>query len=238
MSNHMKQKRNKSGVLFWETEYKTGNHLALSTNPSEDFLKFLRWLERESGRKDLNPTMSAIDLGCGNGRNLMYLGQTYSMRGIGIDISTQAIAQATKASSGMQLKFQVGSIADALPVADESQILAIDAMSSHVLSHAERKHLFGEVARVLRPGGWYFFKTFLLDEDTHAKRLLRDNPGSEEGSYIHPVIGVAEYVFGEDEIISLVEEYFSVHKTLKSHGHLRKGTAAKRRSISIYAQKH
>jgi SAM-dependent methyltransferase len=181
--------------------------------------------------------MSAVDLGCGNGRNLLYLAETYKMRGTGIDISAAAIAQAKRFAQGLPLSFEVGSIAEPLPLQDESQALALDLMSSHVLSHAERSAFHDEVLRVLRPGGWYFLKTFLSDEDPHVKRLLKEHPGQEPGSYIHPVIGVAEYVFSEEEIVSLVEERFTVHKVLKSHGHLRAKGNQKRRSISIYAQK-
>lgn len=234
----MPRGKKKLGDSFWNKEYKKAGHLALSTNVSEDFEKFLRWLERETGRRCLNPTMSAVDLGCGNGRNLVHLGNTYTMRGNGYDISAQAIAQAKTLGKGLQLNFEVRSIAEDIPLPSESQILALDMMASHVLTHKERTHLHSEILRVLKPGGWYYLKTFLLDEDRHAQRLLKENPGEEEGSYVHPIIGVVEYVFSEDDIVSLVEKSFTVHKVLKSHRHLVEGVAAKRRSISIYAQKN
>lgn len=233
--NAMKKKR--TGTNFWDEEYKTGSHLALSDEPSEDFLKFLRHLEREEGRAHLNPTMSVLDLGCGNGRNLIYVSKTYHMRGWGCDISASAIGQAKRMATGMPLTFEVRSLSGAYTQPDASQALIIDAMASHVLSHHEREVLHDEVYRMLRPGGWYFFKTFLLDEDKHAARLLKENPGPEAHSYIHPVIGVPEYVFGEDDLITLLEKRFTVQKVLKSHGHLRKGDDAKRRSISLYCQK-
>lgn len=229
--------KKKVGDGFWNREYKKGGHLALSIHPSEDMEKFLRWLERETGRAYLNPTMSALDLGCGNGRNLSYLGKTYQMRGIGYDISSQAITQAKKISEGLPLTYTVRSIAGDLALPDESQMIVLDMMSSHVLTHDERAFLHEEIVRVLRPHGWYYLKTFLLDEDRNAKRLLRENPGEEKGSYIHPLIGVAEYVFSEEDIVALIEKNFIIHKVLKSHRHLVKGAPAKRRSISIYAQK-
>ncbi|MBX9906780.1 class I SAM-dependent methyltransferase [Patescibacteria group bacterium] len=233
----MKLKRQKNGVGFWNREYSQAEHLALSTNPSEDMLKFLRHLERESGRSCLNPTMSALDMGCGNGRNLHYLARTYGMRGVGYDISDQAVRQARIFAEGTALKYETRSIADSIPLPDSSQMLVLDMMASHVLTHEEREREHEEILRVLRPNGWFFLKTFLLDEDRHAKRLLKENPGTEAGSYIHPVIGVAEYVFSEEDIVSLVEKRFTVHKVLKSHRHLQKDGPGKRRSISIYAQK-
>lgn len=159
------------------------------------------------------------------------------MRGIGYDISSQAITQAKKISEGLPLTYTVRSIAGDLALPDESQMIVLDMMSSHVLTHDERAFLHEEIVRVLRPHGWYYLKTFLLDEDRNAKRLLRENPGEEKGSYIHPLIGVAEYVFSEEDIVALIEKNFIIHKVLKSHRHLVKGAPAKRRSISIYAQK-
>jgi hypothetical protein len=80
-------------------------------------------------------------------------------------------------------------------------------------------------------------KTFLKDEDLHTARLLKDHPGQEPGSYIHPVMGVAEYVYSEDELVSFLSEKFIVRKIYRSHRHAVKGGAGKRRTISIYVEK-
>jgi hypothetical protein len=80
-------------------------------------------------------------------------------------------------------------------------------------------------------------KTFLKDEDQHTARLLKDHPGTEPGSYIHPVMGVAEYVYSEEELVAFLGEKFIVRKIYRSHRHVAKGGAGKRRTISIYAEK-
>lgn len=230
-------KKRGNGQKFWDTEYKKSGHLTLSTEESEDLAKFTRFLEREFGRKYLNPIASVLDLGCGNGRNLIYLAESYGMRGVGYDISSQAIMQAKKASRDLNLQYTVRSIAGKIDLPDNSQTLILDMMTSHFLNEAERAILIAEIKRVLKSGGWLFFKTFLLDEDTHAERLLRENPAEEAGSYIHPKIGVAEHVFTEQEITDLLGDDFFVHKVTKSHRHKATGGGAKRRSISVYAQK-
>lgn len=238
----MRSKRKPTKLLkgsknFWDQEYKQAGHLALSSEPSEDLLKFLRYIEREYGRSFLNIKASALDLGCGNGRNLVYISQTYGMRGVGYDISEEAVRQAQTMSEDLPLQYEARSIAGDLGVADASQTVVLDMMTSHFLNAAERDHLVKEIARVLRPNGWLFFKTFLLDEDRNAERLLREHPGSEPGTYIHPAIGVAEHVFTEQEIDELLSPYFVIHKVTKSHRHLSHGRAFKRRSISVYAEK-
>lgn len=229
------KKSNKRGAGFWNKEYKEAGKFALSDNPSEDLLKFLAFLERKQGKRLLNPLSSAADLGCGNGRNLIHLAQFYGMRGIGYDISKEAITQAQKKSDGYNLNFVTRSIATDLPIKDGSQSLVLDMMASHFLKEEERKKLREEIYRVLKPGGFFLFKTFLLDEDVHAKKLLEQNPGTEKGTYIHPNIGVEEYVGSEEELVAEMEKMFTIHKVIKSHRHRAK--AAKRRSIVICAEK-
>jgi SAM-dependent methyltransferase len=234
----MKQK--KKG--FWNKEYAKASHLALSTEPSEDLVKFTRWLERHYGRQYLNVTTRALDLGCGNGRNLLYLAETFGMRGTGYDTSAEAVAQARAAAKTVRdpglLHFEVRSIAEPIPLPDDSVTVALDMMSSHVLRAPERQALRGEILRVLKPGGWLFFKSFLLEEDAHAKRLIKEHPGPEEGTYIHPEIGVPEYVWTEEALREFFAPHFTIHDVDKSHKHRHAdGSAWKRRTLTAYLQK-
>lgn len=227
---------------FWNKEYKSSEHLALSMNVSEDLEKFIRWMEREHGRKYLNPLARVLDIGTGNGRNIIYLSNNYGMRGVGFDISEVAIAEAEKNKEDLPIELSVRSMADPLPLGDNSVTIVLDMMSSHFLKKAEREALLAEIVRVLKPGGWLFFKSFLADEDLHVKRLLKESPAEEEGAYIHPKIGVYEYVWTEEDAIDFFSPYFQIHKIQKSHKHINRGKigderAWKRRTFSMYLQK-
>lgn len=227
---------------FWNAEYKSSEHLALSSTHSEDLEKFTRFLERDYKREFLNSHARALDVGCGNGRNLIYLAENYGIRGLGLDISDVAIEHAEAASEGLPLEYQVASISDPLPVPDSSITIALDMMTSHFLRKAEREALREELIRVLRTGGWLFFKSFLADEDLHTKRLLKESPADEEGAYIHPKLGVYEYVWTEDAVREFFEGTFELHKFHKSHKHIHRGRsgaerAGKRRTFSAYLQK-
>ncbi len=232
-----KPKRKKHGASFWDSEYTKPEHLKLSNDESEDLAKFTRWLTRQTGKEILNPTSSVLDLGCGNGRNILYLARTFGVHGIGFDISAAAIAQAKKASEGANIHYDARSIAGSLPVEDNSQAIVLDMMTSHFLNHKERLQLREEIFRTLKPGGWLFMKTFLGDGDLHTKRLLREFPTKEDGTYTHPVMGMSEHVYFEEELRAFLEERFTIHKIYRSHKHISRGKARKRRTISIYAEK-
>ncbi|MBM3260905.1 class I SAM-dependent methyltransferase [Candidatus Kaiserbacteria bacterium] len=237
MMPRMKRQRD-----FWNKEYKDPEHLALSTAVSEDLEKFTRFLERAEGKLHLNPIALAVDLGCGNGRNLIYLAERYGMRGIGYDISDEAIKQAQQLSEGLPIHYEARSIdGDFSGIKDGSVSLVLDMMSSHFLKRAAREHLRDEIVRILRPGGWLFFKSFLGEGDLNAQRMLKDYPAGEgeDNAYIHPRLGVYEYVWRDaDAIREFFEPYFEVHKVDKSHRHLTKhGEPNKRRTVAVYLQK-
>jgi len=232
-----KKKRSVHGATFWDKEYTNPEHLKLSTAESEDLAKFTRWVARRQRQDILTPPASVLDAGCGNGRNLIYLAREFGVSGVGVDISAAAIAQAKRASPDMPLEYHVGSASEPFPVGDESQSLVLDMMTSHFLDQAGRARLRDEFARVLRPGGFLFMKTFLKDKDLHTARLLTEHPGPEPGSYIHPIMGVPEYVYSEAELVAFLSERFIVRKVYRSHKHASKGKARKRRTISIYAEK-
>lgn len=238
MARHVKNRKKRThGTAFWDQEYTNAEHLALSEEASGDLEKFCRWLERATKRTVLNVTSSVIDMGCGNGRNLIYLAREFGMHGIGYDSSGAAIKEAKRLAEGLQLRFETRSMAGVITEPEESQMLALDMMSSHFLKHGEREKLRNEIYRVLKPGGYLFMKTFLADGDLHTKRLIEEKPGDEPGSYIHPVIGVQEHVYSEAELVEFLSEKFIIHKTYLSHKHMLKGKAWKRRTISVYAQK-
>jgi SAM-dependent methyltransferase len=222
---------------FWDKEYRTGEHLSLSDEPSGDLEKFCRWLERNEGRRQLNVTSLALDLGSGNGRNLIYLARTFGMRGVGYDISVEAIKQASTASKGLPLTFSARAIFEPIDLPDTSATFVLDMMTSHYLKKVEREALRDEIVRVLKPNGWLFFKSFSADDDLHVKRLLKESPADEVGAYIHPKIGVYEYAWTEDALYEFFEPHFTIEKIEKSHRHMKMGKAFKRRTVSLYLRK-
>lgn len=235
-----KKKRKKHGATFWDEEYKNPSHLKISEKHSSELEKFTRWLFRFTKDENfLNEKSSVLDIGCGNGRNLIFLANYFGVTGLGFDISKTAVNQAILAAKNhnLNLNFSVNDINKNLSTENESQDLVLDMMVSHFLDKDGRANLRDEIFRTLKPGGFLFLKTFLKDKDLHTTRLLKDFPGKEAGGYIHPIMGVEEYVYSEEELVEFLAEKFLIRKIYRSHKHAFKGRARKRRTITIYAEK-
>lgn len=227
----------KSNKYFWNSEYSKTKNFSLSIEPAHDLIKFTRWLMRGYGKEFLNPTINVLDLGCGNGRNLIHLAKEFGCRGVGYDISEVAIKQAKENAPNLPLKFFARSIAGALDSRDATFDIVLDMMTSHYLDTDARLALSAEIARVLKPNGWFMYKTFLLEGDINANRMIRENPTIEKNSYLHPTIGLVEHVSTEEEILSTYEPYFNIEKIEKTGKHIIHGKAGKRRSVIVYMRK-
>lgn len=166
------------------------------------------------------------------------------MRGLGIDISQTALIQAeekfVKKLGLVGLEFKKGEVGEPLELENESVDIVLDMMTMHFLNEKSRAAYVAELARVTKPFGWMFLKTFVLEGDQNAARMIREykTPDKEHNSYIHPRLKVLEHVFTQDEIMELFTPYFVIHKMIKSYKHVTKeGKPHKRRTMSIYLER-
>lgn len=109
------------------------------------------WLERQGMLATRN---RILDIGCGIGRLEHALG-AMAGRIVGIDISPRMIAIARRrCASVANVEFRLTSGLDLGDFADQSfdGVLALDSFPYLVLAGVAERH-FGEIARVLRPGG-------------------------------------------------------------------------------------
>jgi SAM-dependent methyltransferase len=261
-----------SSKTFWNKEYSTPKHLTMSDEVASDLVTFERWVTRNAEWFPFPKDGLVLDVGCGNGRNIIPLCSEYGMKGIGFDISGVAVEQARKTlqlvskdksdadgniipGKKVDIEFKTQSASDPMDtLEDQSVDIVLDMMTSHYLRKGERELYIKELARVMKPYAWLFFKTFISDGDLHIKRLIQENPDTgevihdeqgniignipaEPNSYIHKKIGVFEHVFSEEEIFELYSPYFKIHKAMKSYKHIKDGKAFKRRTISVYMER-
>jgi ubiquinone/menaquinone biosynthesis C-methylase UbiE len=95
-----------------------------------------------------------LDIGCGTGRFLDFLKQTWPrLPTVGIDMSEPYVRYARRhLKRWSRMNFIVGN-AESLPVPDESQDAVTSIFVFHELPPKVRRIVFRECARVLKPGG-------------------------------------------------------------------------------------
>jgi cyclopropane fatty-acyl-phospholipid synthase-like methyltransferase len=115
-----------------------------------------------------------LDLGCGVGATSFWLSEALGVRATGVTISHVQCALAQEAARRGGLEDRCRFIhADFMRLSDVLPALAFDAaFSIEAFIHApDASALFGEVARVLRPGG-----RLLLCDDVLTRRAPADDP--------------------------------------------------------------
>lgn len=235
----------------WDREYQDPSFVSLSNEPSSHLLQFLKWVREDAIYNDrrhpnelfADGSLSVLDIGCGNGRHVLYMAQQYGSRGFGYDVSPTVIAKAKEQAKELEqennVQFFAQSIADSFTeVADNSVSLIIDAMASHALYAGEHAMMLQELYRVMHSDGWLFVRTLCKDGDANAKKLMKASPGPELDTYLLPQNGMMERVWSEEDFRNTYGEFFEIEFFKKHSGHQRwPDKVFKRRYLSAYLRK-
>jgi len=134
-------------ALRWQSFYadRTRPVPFFGTDPDENLVE---WVETMRIRPGV-----ALDIGCGNGRNAIYLAKNEFVTS-GVDLSEQAIAWANEQSaiSNADVHWVCGSIFDH-PLAPGSVDLVYDSGCFHHLAPHQRCRYAELVTQALKPGG-------------------------------------------------------------------------------------
>ena len=199
----------RQGHAWWDEDVGDFSTLRFWINPVR-FAYFKRVLECEKaierGRREL------LDVGCGGG----LLAEEFARLGLevsGVDPAPETIetARAHASASGLRIRYRIG-VGERLPFADESfdHVACCD-----VLEHVEDvERVIGEAARVLRPGGLYFYDTI---NRTLISRLVVIKVSQEWRStaYAAPNMHVWEKFIKPDELIALFERSGLEHREMR-----------------------
>ncbi|MCC7289786.1 class I SAM-dependent methyltransferase [bacterium] len=205
---------------IWEKEYQERKALPSSNtlNPSSSLRRFIE--KYPNLVKD-----SALDLGCGNGRNSVYLLQHGYKKVLAIDLSETAIGIAKKEQRNNPkqgaIEYIAKDIADALDSVDQKFDLIIDMTVLHSLTLDTRIKTISHIKRLLKPNGHYLIFTLMANSPAVIE-LKRKNPGVEPNSYRFEYAGdvITEKAFTLEELkmsfapLELIEfeEYQTVTK--------------------------
>ena len=180
--------------IDWESFYTSGtrNPPFFTDVPDENLVE---WFEQ--GR--VKPG-SAVDLGCGNGRNAVYLAKA-GCRVDAIDLSDPAIEKGRSLANeaGVSVNFIVGSIFDG-PLTEYRYDFAYDGGLLHHLQPHRRPYYLDSVRRALEPDGAFGMTCF----DTTAGVPKKDWEIYEDGS-MPPGIG-----YSEDRLRRILQHFFEI----------------------------
>ncbi len=202
----------------WEKEYRYPLLVTGDFKHQKFILRFVKFLKKQGFEID---KASVLDLGSGIGKATNYFAKL-GADVVGIEISNTAIKKAKEFALENKIKnvrYLRQSIGEKYPFEDNSFDLVVDATSSNSLNDKERKVYLKEVARVLKKGGYFFVRTLRKEGDKNAKKMLKDNKGKEDGTYIMPGLGLVEKVFEDKEFVDLYSENFKIIKVIFESGY-------------------
>lgn len=119
-----------------------------------------------------------LEVGCGRGGGASYVARYLQPASVvGLDYSAATVRRAQELNSGVpRLSFQRGD-AEHLPFPDASFDIIVNIESSHCYSNMPA--FAAEVARVLRPGGWFTFADMRLAQVVPDLDRMLTAPGLE-----------------------------------------------------------
>lgn len=131
-----------------------------------------RWLDAHLPHLRAAKARTVLDLGCGTGNEVIRLARA-GYRATGLDFSGEALRQAQEKADREHLDATLveGDMARPLPFADASFDAVTSNVALHMFDDRTTRSLFGEVHRVVRPGGVFVFHVnSVADADLRARR--------------------------------------------------------------------
>ncbi|MCD5390212.1 MAG: class I SAM-dependent methyltransferase [Candidatus Pacebacteria bacterium] len=206
----------------WNNEYKDSKLITKAVQPQKDFFRFLEWMKKNKNM-NLDDNITVLDLGCGVGRNGFYMAENYNATVFGWDFSEHAIEKGKGLFKHKNLTLEKRDMTKSFPLGDNSMDLILDITASNALDEKGRATYLSEMHRVLKPTGYVYLRTLAKEGDKNARGLIKNFPGTEHDTYVHPDLHVTERVFSGPDFKSLYEPYFKVIRMLRKSGYQRFG---------------
>ena len=193
---------------IWERE-----HTKQETLPSmasvEPYLGVVAFAEYLTDYQ-IKPPRRVVDIGCGKGRNAIYLAtlgyETYGLDYIPLALDTaRQLAEQRDVSDRVRLF--LAEIDKPWPFADHFFDVAIDCFSSIDIETKEGRAVYKqEMYRTLKPGG-YALVTVVSANDEIESELIKHYPGEEKNSTLWPDNGKFQKNYDEEELRDFYREF-------------------------------
>lgn len=196
---------------LWSQEYTTeGIPSSFRSEPSGALRGFLDFLATRDLRYG-----TAIDLGCGRGRNTLHL----ALKGFSVsafDLVADNIWQLCRMSE----RLHVDALVDAevvdlqrpWPIADRSVNVAIDTFCyKHQTAVGAPEFYRSELARVLKPGGYLLLTLAGLDDGYYGPLLAR-SPDSGRNVIVDPNNGISSILYAQHRVVADFSKFMDLEQ--------------------------
>jgi len=170
---------------LWEESFKEQkSSLSYNLAPVEALVRNISYYIRNRYSPSDYKNLRFLEMGCGTGPNLIWLGQL-GIRVSGVDISSNALDVARRRLQDLGLDQYVDKLMEEslteVPEENESYDGIIEACVFQHLNQADREKAFKEIKRLLKPGG--LFVGYMLNADHSVFQLkksqqLVEDPGT------------------------------------------------------------
>jgi len=191
--------------ILWEREHQYPHMLKQinTEEPSSGVVRFWEFLKLKQGARSYG-----IEMGCGKGRNVIWLAQQAEVVMMtGFDFTYAAIEEAKRRAQRAEVKekanFIVHDATQPSPHQADSLDFALDCFASTDIETLQgRQFAINELHRILCDGGFLMVYTLSTDDEFH-KKMLKAHPAEEKNAFYHPTTGKFEKVFDRDELLDL-----------------------------------
>ncbi len=193
---------------IWELEHSNLRSLPTlaSDKPAAGVIYFVKYLKK----KKIKSSTKVIDVGCGKGRNTIFLAQN-GFNVYAMDYAKNALDHTRKLAEKNNLIDKIhlykADIDKKWSFEDNFFDLTIDSFSSIDIETKKGREIYKhEMYRTLKREGLAFVSV-VSSEDDWEKKLIKESPGKEKNSTIWPQNGKFQKDYDEDELRHFYREF-------------------------------
>ncbi len=194
---------------LWDEEYQNkGVPTSYRTTPSESLILFLEFLKGRNA--PLGKTI--LDMGCGKGRNAIYLAKEFGREVYGIDISSVAIEGAKEAALRAHVRhlthFSIGDLTKPWQYKSSFFDTLIDVTAFfHLTEKSELETYKKELARVAKKGA-YILQYIMARGDGYYGQFVVDS--KDAAVFTDPINNIPARLYDENELRDFFNGLFSI----------------------------
>jgi len=220
--------------MNWDNTYRNNQHI-WGDKPSELATFACNYLH---GIKSSGKAIQILDVGCGYGRDAIYLARNIKCHVLGIDNSNEAIEMAGKSLADdlkSRVRFQCF---DFRQIPDGKFEVVLASNFYQLLKMEERNALRDMIKKRLKPGGMLFLSTFSTRDPEHfgkGKRIDNEDNSFQDQRYLH--FCTREELERDFSFLTIKElsehEYYEPRSNGEVHHHILWILLGVKRSVSV-----